>query len=171
MRFTYPYAMEAAARLSAKVAIKKETTEPKMSKSSKSLSPAKAERRRQRAERRNTKEYKRSVPSRQAAGRSAIVKAALRIEKFHPWVVGLLCSSLVFGVLFVLGEQGAMEQTLLDVLRVLAILSMAAAGVIALFLLNSWYKAEQVDGFEIWVKGSLKTAIKNAAISEARHRS
>ena len=170
MRFTYPYAMEAAARLSAKVAIKKETTEPKMSKSSKSLSPAKAERRRKRAERRNTKEYKRSV-SRQAAGRSAIVKAALRIEKFHPWVVGLLCSSLVFGVLFVLGEQGAMEQTLLDVLRVLAILSMAAAGVIALFLLNSWYKAEQVDGFEIWVKGSLKTAIKNAAISEARHRS
>ena len=170
MRFTYPYAMEAAARLSAKVAIKKETTEPKMSKSSKSLSPAKAERRRKRAERRNTKEYKRSV-SRQAAGRSAIVKAALRIEKFHPWVVGLLCSSLVFGVLFVLGEQGAMEQTLLDVLRVLAILSMAAAGVIALFLLNSWYKAEQVDGFEIWDKGSLKTAIKNAAISEARHRS
>ena len=162
--------MEAAARLSAKVAIKKETTEPKMSKSSKSLSPAKAERRRKRAERRNTKEYKRSV-SRQAAGRSAIVKAALRIEKFHPWVVGLLCSSLVFGVLFVLGEQGAMEQTLLDVLRVLAILSMAAAGVIALFLLNSWYKAEQVDGFEIWAKGSLKTAIKNAAISEARHRS
>ena len=157
MRFTYPYATEAAARLSAKVAIKKETTEPKMSKSSKSLSPAKAERRRKRAE--------------QAVGRSAIVKAGLRIEKFHPWVVGLLCSSLVFGVLFVLGEQGAMEQTLLDVLRVLAILSMAAAGVIALFLVNSWYKAEQVDGFEIWAKGSLKTAIKNAAISEARHRS
>lgn len=65
----------------------------------------------------------------------------------------------------------AMEQTLLDVLRVLAILSMAAAGVIALFLVNSWYKAEQVDGFKIWAKGSLKTAIKNAAISEARHRS
>ena len=157
MRFTYPYATEAAARLSAKVAIKKETTEPKMSKSSKSLSPAKAERRRKRAE--------------QAAGRSAIVKAGLRVEKFHPWVVGLMCSSFVFGVLFVLGEQGAMEQTLLDVLRVLAILSMAAAGVIALFLLNSWYKAEQVDGFKMWAKGSLKTAIKNAAISEARRRS
>ena len=141
-----------------------------MSKSSKSLSPAKAERRRKRAERRNTKEYKRSV-SRQAAGRSAIVKAALRIEKFHPWVVGLMCSSFVFGVLFVLGEQSALERTLLDVLRVLAILSMVAAVVIAFFLLNSWYKAEQVDGFKIWAKGSLKTAIKNAAISEARHRS
>ena len=157
MRFTYPYATEAAARLSAKVAIKKETTEPKMSKSSKSLSPAKAERRRKRAE--------------QAAGRSAIVKAGLRVEKFHPWVVGLMCSSFVFGVLFVLGEQSALERTLLDVLRVLAILSMVAAVVIAFFLLNSWYKAEQVDGFEIWDKGSLKTAIKNAAISEARHRS
>ena len=157
MRFTYPYATEAAARLSAKVAIKKETTEPKMSKSSKSLSPAKAERRRKRAE--------------QAAGRSAIVKAGLRVEKFHPWVVGLMCSSFVFGVLFVLGEQSALERTLLDVLRVLAILSMVAAVVIALFLLNSWYKAEQVDGFEIWAKGSLKTAIKNAAISEARRRS
>ena len=157
MRFTYPYAMEAAARLSAKVAIKKETTEPKMSKSSKSLSPAKAERRRKRAE--------------QAAGRSAIVKAGLRVEKFHPWVVGLMCSSFVFGVLFVLGEQSALERTLLDVLRVLAILSMVAAVVIALFLLNSWYKAEQVDGFKIWAKGSLKTAIKNAAISEARRRS
>lgn len=157
MRFTYPYATEAAARLSAKVAIKKETTEPKMSKSSKSLSPAKAERRRKRAE--------------QAAGRSAIVKAGLRVEKFHPWVVGLMCSSFVFGVLFVLGEQSALERTLLDVLRVLAILSMVAAVVIALFLLNSWYKAEQVDGFKIWAKGSLKTAIKNAAISEARRRS
>ena len=157
MRFTYPYATEAAARLSAKVAIKKETTEPKMSKSSKSLSPAKAERRRKRAE--------------QAAGRSAIVKAGLRVEKFHPWVVGLMCSSFVFGVLFVLGEQSALERTLLDVLRVLAILSMVAAVVIAFFLLNSWYKAEQVDGFKIWAKGSLKTAIKNAAISEARHRS
>ena len=157
MRFTYPYATEAAARLSAKVAIKKETTEPKMSKSSKSLSPAKAERRRKRAE--------------QAAGRSAIVKAGLRVEKFHPWVVGLMCSSFVFGVLFVLGEQSALERTLLDVLRVLAILSMVAAVVIALFLLNSWYKAEQVDGFKMWAKGSLKTAIKNAAISEARRRS
>lgn len=157
MRFTYPYATEAAARLSAKVAIKKETTEPKMSKSSKSLSPAKAERRRKRAE--------------QAAGRSAIVKAGLRVEKFHPWVVGLMCSSFVFGVLFVLGEQSALERTLLDVLRVLAILSMVAAVVIAFFLLNSWYKAEQVDGFKIWAKGSLKTAIKNAAISEARRRS
>lgn len=72
MRFTYPYATEAAARLSAKVAIKKETTEPKMSKSSKSLSPAKAERRRKRAE--------------QAAGRSAIVKAGLRVEKFRLFV-------------------------------------------------------------------------------------
>lgn len=141
-----------------------------MSKSSKSLSPAKAERRRKRAER-NTKEYKLAVLSRQAAGRSAIVKAGLRIEKFHPWVVGLLCSGLVFGVLFFWGEQSAMEQTLLDALRVLAILSMAAAGVIALFILNSWYKAEQVDGFRIWAKGSLKTAIKNAAISDARHRS
>ena len=150
MRFTYPYATEAAARLSAKVAIKKETTEPKMSKSSKSLSPAKAE---------------------QAAVRSAIVKAGLRVEKFHPWVVGLMCSSFVFGVLFVLGEQSALERTLLDVLRVLAILSMVAAVVIAFFLLNSWYKAEQVDGFKIWAKGSLKTAIKNAAISEARRRS
>lgn len=157
MRFTYPYATEAAARQSAKVAIKKETTEPKMSKSSKSLSPAKAERRRKRAE--------------QAAGRSAIVKAGLRVEKFHPWVVGLMCSSFVFGVLFVLGEQSALERTLLDVLRVLAILSMVAAVVIAFFLLNSWYKAEQVDGFKIWAKGSLKTAIKNAAISEARRRS
>ena len=69
-----------------------------MSKSSKSLSPAKAERRRKRAE--------------QAAGRSAIVKAGLRVEKFHPWVVGLMCSSFVFGVLFVLGEQSGQDEAI-----------------------------------------------------------
>lgn len=129
-----------------------------MSKSSKSRSPAQVEQRRK----------KRAQPD---LGRSAIVKASLRIDKFHPWAVGCLCAGLVFGVLFVLGERNTLERTLLDILRVLAILSMAAAGVIAVFLLKSWYKAEQVDGFKIWEKGSLEIAVKNATISDARRRS